>query len=226
MINILMSRSDFINPQIKPSLAPYIKKGMKVTVICYSFFDHQYPTIESYRMDYGKDGQYYLKVVEQLDTFGIKERDILWVSYFDDSKEEAIEKIKQADILFFPGGAPERFMDRIHEKGIFDAINAHQKTYIGVSAGTMIQFKNYYIAPDWDYPTFTYQKGLDLLEGFFVEVHYRRRRKQKSGMRKVFRAYKEPIYTIPDDGCLIVDNGQIKAVHQAKLYYQKRGVVR
>lgn len=226
MINILMSRSDFLHEKMKPALASYIKPGMNVTVICYSFFSTQYANQQAYDEDYSKDGQYYIKVVEQLMPFGIKETDISWVHYFNDTKEEAETKIKNADILFFPGGAPDQFMKRIHEKGIYQAIISHQKTYIGVSAGTMIQFANYHISPDWDYPSFSYQRGLDLLKGFFVEVHYRRRKKQKSGMRKVFRAYKEPIYIIPDDGCLIVDNGEIKTIHTARKYYAHRGVIK
>lgn len=221
-----MSRSDFIHPEMKPLLVPYIKPGMKVTVVAYSFFDQQYPTRKQYDIDYAPEGKYYVKVIEQLVPFGIKESDIMWIHYFDDDKETAIKKIKAADILFFPGGAPERFMDRIREKGLFQSINHHQKTYIGVSAGTMIQFKNYHISPDGDYHTFMYLQGLDLLEGFYVEVHYRRRKKQKSGMRKVFRAHRKPIYIIPDDGGLIVDQGIIKPMHKARQYYHKRGVIR
>ena len=226
MINILMSRSDLVHPKIKPYLEPYIKPGMKVTVIGLSFFEHQYPNRKKYDLDYQKEGQYYLKVVEQLMSFGIKENDIEWVHYFDDNQKDAERKIGNADILFFPGGAPDQFMNRIHEKGLYDAINKHQKTYIGISAGTMIQFKHYHISPDWDYPTFSYHEGLNLLKDFYVEVHYRRRKKQKSGMHRVFRAYKKPIYIIPDDGCIIVDNGKIKTVHTARIYYEKRGVVR
>ncbi len=226
MINILMSRSHLIHPKIKPALETYIKPGMKVTAICLSFFDSQYPTKERYDLDYQKDGQYYVKIVEQLIPFGIPEKDITWVHYFDDDQADSIHKIATADILFFPGGAPERLMDRIHEKGLYDVINKHQKIYIGVSAGAMIQLKHYHISPDADYPSFSYQEGLDLLTGFFVEVHYRRKKKQKSSMRRVFRAYKQPLYTIPDDGCLIVDHDKIKVINTAKLYYEKQGVVR
>ncbi len=226
MINILMSRSDLIHPKIKPALTPYIKKGMKVTVVCYSFFDSQYPRIEDYRRDYGKDGKYYIKVVEQLIPFGIKEEDIAWASYFDDTESEAIKKIETSDILFFPGGAPDKFMERIHEKGLYETINNYKKTYIGVSAGTMIQFNRYHISPDIDYHKFSYQDGLDLLKGFFVEVHYRRRKKQKSGMRKVFRTYKKPIYIIPDDGAVVIDDTKILTIHTAKKYYENRGVIK
>lgn len=221
-----MSRSDLIHPKIKPTLEKYIKPRMKVTVVAYSFFDSQYPTPDVYRIDYEPEGKYYEKVVEQLIPFGIKEQDIAWINYYDDTTAEAIKKITGADILFFPGGAPERFMDRIHEKGLYEAINNHKKLYIGVSAGTMIQLKHYHISPDLDYKKFSYQHGLDLLKGFYVDVHYRRRKKQKAGMRRVFRAFHKPIYVIPDDGCLIVDDGHIKVVHTTKLYYKNRGVTK
>ncbi len=43
---------------------------------------------------------------------------------------------------------------------------------IGSSAGAMIQIAKYHITPDEDYNTFTYNKGLNLIKDFDIEVHY------------------------------------------------------
>ena len=88
----------------------------------------------------------------------------------------------------------------------------------------MIQFHTYHISKDTDYKTFRYEEGLNLLSGFSVEVHFRRRKVQKSGMRKVFRAYKHPIFTIPDDGALIVKEEEIIMLGTTELMYGTKGI--
>ena len=88
----------------------------------------------------------------------------------------------------------------------------------------MIQFDTYHISPDKDYHQFSIKKGLGLLSGFAVEVHYRRRKKQKAALRRVHRAKKMAIYAIPDDGALIINNNQIIGINAYPLYDHK-GVV-
>ena len=226
MINVLLSRGILGNPMLVEELKDVIKKEHKVAILLYSFFEHEFINEQAYHENYAKGSEYYLKMVNSFAPYGIGEDQLLWVHYFKDSQSDAIKKIKQADIIYFPGGAPEKMMERIIEKGLKEVIEAHQKIYIGSSAGTMIQFKNYHISKDFEYPTFSYQEGLDLLKGFFVEVHYRRRKNQKSGMRKVFRAYKHPIITIPDDGAVVVYEDEIILLGTARLTYDHRGILR
>jgi len=226
MINILLSRGILHHPLIFHEVKTYIKKTDRVVVLAFSFFNHQFSNPQEYHLFYEKNGEYYQKMIDTFAPYGIMEDQISWINYYKDTQESAIQKIKEADIIYFPGGAPDLMMERICAFGLKDVIESFQKTYIGSSAGAMIQCKNYHISKDSDYPSFSYKEGLSLCTGFSIEVHYQRRKKQKSGMRKVFRAYKHPIYAIPDDGALIVDHGNIKTIKSAFLMYDHKGVVR
>ena len=149
-----------------------------------------------------------------------------WIHYYKDNKKTAIEKIKHANIIYFPGGAPDLMMMRINAFGIKEILEAHQGLFIGSSAGAMIQMASYHMSPDVDYPSFSYEIGLNLLKGFSIEVHYRRRKKQKAALRKVNRAFRQPIYAIPDDGALIVTQESITCIQSAKKIYNNKGVVK
>lgn len=219
--HLLLSRGIIDQPFIFNKMKTYIQPHHKVAIILYSFFDKHISNIEAYDAYYGPGGEYYLKMTSLFAAYDIPEKNLLFVHYFSDSIEEAIKKIEQADIIYFPGGAPELMMKRIIDKGIKEALEQHDGLYIGSSAGTMIQFENYHMSPDGDYPYFSYEKGLHLLSGFFVEVHYRRRKKQKAALRKVNRAYHQDIYAIPDDGALFVGE-HIECLGSAfKIYHQK-----
>lgn len=226
MVNILLSHSILNQPHVFEHAKKFIRSTDYVAILAFSFFDHQFLTEQDYHQFYEKNGEYYEKMMNIFDTYGIKENQVLWINYYKDTKTSAIEKIKKADIVYFPGGAPELMMKRILEFDIKEAIEAHQKVYVGSSAGAMIQFREYHMSPDYDYPHFSYEKGLNLCTGFFIEVHYRRRKKQKSALRKVHRAYHQPIYVIPDDGAIIVDQNEIFCIGSAYQYYDKKGIIR
>lgn len=225
MINVLLSRGILGTPPLVEALHGIIKSHHKVAILLYSFFDKDFSDEESYQTYYEKGSEYYLKMVQSFAPYGIQEDDLLWINYYKDDVKTAKDKINHADILYFPGGSPDQMMKRIIEKNLKETIEMHQKIYIGSSAGAMIQFRMYHISKDHDYHAFSYQEGLDLLQGFSVEVHYRRRKKQKSALRKVFRAYRHPIFTIPDDGALIIDQEGIILVETADILYDHRGIL-
>jgi peptidase E len=226
MANILLARGILDHPNIYEHVRDYIKASDIVLVVAFSFFERQFLNEESYQEFYSKGGEYYEKMVNTFSAFNIPEKQIKWLNFYQDNHETAIEKIKQADIIYFPGGAPDLMMSRIQEFSIKEALESHRGLFIGSSAGAMIQFKQYHISPDGDYYKFSYEEGLGLLSGFSIEVHYRRRKKQKSGMRKVHRAYGHDIYAIPDDGAIIVDQKSVKCIQSARKIYNEKGIYR
>ncbi len=224
MVNVLMSRGILGSDMLFEELKDVIKKEHVVSILLYSFFDDQFLTKEAYHLFYQQGSEYYEKMIGSFSPYGIQESSIQWI-YYDTPTEEAIQMIKKSDILYFPGGAPDQMMERFKDKNLIQAIEEHQKIYIGSSAGAMIQFEDYHISADAEYPKFSYEKGLNLLKGFSIEVHYRRRKKQKSGMRKVFRAYRHAIFTIPDDGALVCYDDEIIMLGNADLLYDHRGII-
>ncbi|TNF08677.1 MAG: peptidase S51 [Bacillota bacterium] len=226
MKNILLSRGILKDPHIYEHAKHWIRPTDKVVILALSFFEAYLNKEEDYHAYYGKGGEYYLKMIESFAPYGITEDQVTWINYFKDDKKSALNKIEKADIIYFPGGAPDQMMKRIHAFGLKEALENTDKLYIGSSAGAMIQMQDYHMSPDPDYPHFSYENGLNLCKGFSIEVHYRRRKKQKSALRKVFRAYRHPIYVIPDDGALMVDHHGIKCIGSAYQMYDRKGIKR
>lgn len=223
MINVLMSRGNLGKDNYVEVLSKYLKEDHKVVIVCLSYFPFMFKTKKEYEAYYSKNGEYYEKMIEAFKPYGIKEENI---SIILEDDKTAIEKITMSDVIYFPGGAPDLFMERIKKMGLKEHLEVKDKIYIGSSAGAMIQLNEYHISKDNEYHKFSYEEGLNLLNGFHIEVHYHRRRVQKSGMKNVFRKYREPIYVLPDDGLIVVDNGEIKSYFSAKLLYNHKGIVK
>ena len=226
MTHILLSRGILAEPYIHAHLKSYIQPSDKVAVVAFSFFKEHVQTQQDYDALYLKDGTYYQKMVDAFKPYGIQEKQISFLHYYNDDQQTLVKKINDASIIYFPGGAPDLLMERIHEKQLFSVIqNQQDKVIVGSSAGAMVQFDCFHISPDREYHKFQYLEGLGFLTGFGIEVHYRRRRKQKSSLRKVRRLKKIPLYAIPDEGALIIAHNQIKCIKAYQLYNPK-GVIR
>ncbi|MDY0276945.1 MAG: Type 1 glutamine amidotransferase-like domain-containing protein [Acholeplasma sp.] len=216
MINILMSRSSALTKEWAfDHLKNILKSDMKVVVLGFSFFGDL--TEKRYFEEYGENSEYQEKIKAIFSLYKISNID--WIYYYKMSHSDMIKLIRSADILYYPGGAPDLMMKRIVEKNIFNELKSFDKIIIGSSAGAMIQLKNYHISPDNEYFKYSENEGLEYVDDLFIEVHFRRRRKQKSSMRKINRKYKMPIYVIPDDGMLIVNNKVVTTLNAASLYY-------
>ncbi|WP_162140094.1 Type 1 glutamine amidotransferase-like domain-containing protein [Haploplasma axanthum] len=223
MVNVLISRTSIIStPWAIRELEKYFRKDMKVVVLAFSFFGNL--TEEEYFNEYGIDSIQDIKVRNTFELFGIK--DVKWIYYYKQSNKEAINLINNADILYLPGGAPDLMMERINEKGLLSSLKNFKNIVVGSSAGAMIQLERYHISKDNEYNKFAIHEGLEYINDFFIEVHFRNRKKQKSSMRRMRKEFKKPVYIIPDDGMIIVDDKKIKTINSAKKYYDRKGIIK
>ena len=203
MINILLSRGIINIPNIYIYLKEYIKPHHKVLFVAFSFFEKDAKNATEYQE---LTQNYLQRMKDSFFPYGIKEEQIDVLNYYNNNHDDAVKMIKEADIIYFPGGAPDAFMKRLSEFKITEILEkASDKIFIGSSAGTMIQFPMYHITPDKDYKVFSYQKGLGLIHNFMVEVHYKKRFKFKKSSKRVKDDYNLPIIIIPDSGCVILD---------------------
>jgi len=221
MINILSSRTIYDKPYVKKHLEKYIKKDSTVCVIAFSFFETD-DMLDLYYKAYEKDvGTWYLHVIEPLLVYGIDPKNISWVYYKKDSKDSALKKVKDADIIFLPGGAPEKFYQRLVQYELIDAIKMSDKIVMGPSAGTMVQFDWFHISKDKDYKKYQLSDGIGLLNDFGIEVHFNRRIQQKKSLRRTSHLNDRPIYVIYEPGFMIIENGEIIYSYMVKKYYEK-----
>ena len=226
MTNILLSRGIIGDQMMVQELNEIIKADHKVCILAFSFFEKHIKSKGAYDLYYKPGGEYYQKMVDAFMPYGISEANISWIYYFDDKTASAKSKLNEADIIYFPGGSPDKMMERINEFNIKEHLEKQDKIFIGSSAGAMIQFDEFHISPDMDYHCFALEEGLSLINEFIIEVHYRRRKKQKSSLRKMHRLTHKDIYVIPDDGAVIYHNQNIKTVGTAYQLYNKKGVIR
>lgn len=226
MINILMSRGILASPQVYQKAKNYIKPNMKVLIIYFSYFSKHLPNKAAYDIFYDYHGEYHQKMLNTFATYEISEKNVLVLDYFKDDYETATKKITSVDILYFPGGSPVEMMQRFAEKKILDALQQFKGIIVGSSAGAMIQNDYYHISPDLDFHKFSINQGIGYIKEFGIEVHFRRRLKQKKALRKTANLLDRPIYVIPDDSAVIKDDVNIMCIKNAKLYYQKGKKVR
>lgn len=218
MINILMSRSEaLVSDYAVNHISKILKKEMKVAVLGFSFFGLL--NEETYFNYYGKDSEYAAKIDNNFEHYGIN--NINWIYYYQMSKDEMINIIKTSDVLYFPGGAPDLMISRIIEKDILNALKEFKGIVIGSSAGAMIQLNQYHISKDNEYFKFSEHFGLGYIDDFFIEVHFRRRKNQKKTMRQMRKKYLKPVYIIPDDGMIIVNDNKVTTLNSAKMYFNK-----
>jgi len=219
MINILNNEYTIDEDWCKPYFEQYIKPNHKVAVVAFSFRDTLVKNLEDWNGLYSKEsGKYYKGIVSTLASYGIIESNICFLNYFKDTKETANKKIKEADMIYLPGGLPERMFERIKEFNIAEAIKEHNGITLGFSGGAMIQLSEYHVTPDKDYPSFKYYKGLALLDSFGIEVHFTDSAKQKASIERFISEKRKPIYAIGDKGALIVDKGNVQKIGDVKIY--------
>lgn len=218
MVNILFSSYNFNEKWAKDSIEKYIKCDDKVLVIPFSFGENISNDMD-WQDAYSKgNGKYYNTIVLPFLSCGTREENIEWVNYFKDTDENAKDKIRSSDILFFTGGLPDKMMHRLKEFDLISEVENFVGVIIGVSAGAMIQISDYHITPDKDYDVFSYNKGLNLIRDFDIEVHYEETEIEKSYINKVLNERVDTVYAIKDTGGIIVDNNAITLLGDTQIF--------
>ena len=220
MVNVLLEGYDITVPWLYDELKNYIKPEHMVAVIAFSFRDEQAKSIEDWDTLYSKEsGKFYGGIAKGFSAYGIAEENISFVNYFSDNKASAAGKIEKADIIYFPGGLPDRMMERIKEFDLYDNLLRHDGIVMGNSAGAVIQLAEYHLSPDRDYPEFRYYDGLPYLNDFYLEVHYENTDVQNAAIRRVLAERGKTVYaTAFMAGSIIVDNGAVKLLGDVKTF--------
>lgn len=221
MVNMLFSQYNFHKKWAKDTVRKYLNDKQKVLVIPFSF-NNKIQNDGDWQKAYSKSGKYYQNIVQPFNDFGIKDENIDWLNYFADTKETTVEKLKNSDVIFFTGGLPDRMMDRLQEFDIIDEIERFHGIVIGVSAGALIQLADYHISPDDDYKYFSYNKGLDFINDFFIEVHYDESDLQNRYIEKVLKEKTNCVYGITDRGGIIVDQGNVTLVGDTRKFTKEK----
>ena len=220
MTHVLIEGYDIDAPWLRGELQGILRAEARVTLVALAFRDAQVASARDWDALYGPEGgRYYEALVAPLAAYGIAKEQVAFVNWFSDTRETALAKIRQADALYFPGGLPDRMMQRIEALGLAQAIRAFQGVVLGCSAGAMIQFGEYHVSPDEDYPRFGYYRGLSRLNGFYYEPHYEGNEAQRSAIRRVLAERSQPVYaTHAGKGAIIVEKGVVRAIGEVDVF--------
>ena len=218
MINILFDCPNL--DDFKEELREYFSEDSRVAVVAFSFYDDYVYDAASWEKVYGRGlGNCYFETVDALSAFGVSKDNITFINYFTDTHESARDKIKNANVVYFTGGLPDRMMDRIKEFNLLDTLREFDGIAVGYSAGAVIQLSEYHLYPDGDYTDFGYYEGLDYLNSLYLEVHYEFKPEQNESIRRVLAERNLPVYvTHTRRGGVVVDNGRIKIIGKVDVY--------
>lgn len=220
MTNILLEGYEIDAHWLYSDLKNYIKPDCRVAVIALSFRDNRVKSLKDWNLLYSKEsGRYYNGIMGGFASYGISKDKITFINYYTDNEESAAKKIADADIIYFPGGLPDRMMDRIRELKLYNILTEHDGIVMGYSAGAVIQLAEYHLSPDEDYPEFQYYEGFPYLDDFFLQVHYENTRVQNEAIRRVIVERGKTVYaTARGAGAILVDNGNIKLLGDVKVF--------
>ncbi|MCL1903236.1 MAG: Type 1 glutamine amidotransferase-like domain-containing protein [Oscillospiraceae bacterium] len=210
MTNIMLSRYDIGKKWCLKELKKYIKKGSTVAVVALSF-GNEISSADDWERFYGKKGVLSTALEKAFKHYGIPTDNIEYINAFRDTPETAKKKLQNADILYIPGGAPEKIMERVIELGLYSDIEGHKGAVIGFGAGAQVQLANYHIPSAQN--KMCYGLGFRFAEGFDIEPNYTVGDElQNFLIRRVITETGIPVYAIEEDGAVIIENGVMRVI--------------
>ena len=216
MINILLNINNFSEPFAFNQLKNVIKPNHRVLIFPFAYHEDYIKTEDEYDAHFSKGCHEIEEIITEFSFYGIARKNIKIAHYFRDTQKSLKNKIYHADILFFTGGYPDRILYRIDKLNIRKVIQGFTGIIMGTSAGAMIQLDKYHVTPETENDEYDFQFGLGLLSGFDIEVHYEPNETHWIGMMRALSEQEAPIYALPNNTGLLIENGEI--IHLGKIY--------
>ncbi len=214
MINILLNLSNFDESWAYPSLARVITPGSHVLILPLSFHESWITDAFEWQEHYGRGSEEYEDIIRPFVSYGVKEKEIRWINYYEDDHESCLRKIRWADILFFTGGYPDWMLQRLYDLGIKEEVSRFEGTVIGTSAGALIQLEQYHLTPEEDYE-YQYQEGLGMLSGFDVDVHFEEDLKHVEALIRTLEDTGMPVIAMPNRGGVLIEGDYFELLGEA-----------
>lgn len=205
MIHVLLNINNFDEPWAYGTLENILHPDTKVLILPLSYDDGWINDDFEWKEKYGKGSREYKDIVRPFRSYGIKERSIKWINYYEDDHDSSVRKIHEADVLFFTGGYPDWMLQRLYDLDIMDEIREFEGVIMGTSAGAMIQLDEFHLTPEEDYE-FQYYEGLGLLSGFDIEVHYEEDLLHIECIIRTIEDTGRPVIVCPNEGGAVIDN--------------------
>lgn len=208
---ILMSCNNCNKDYAFDEVSKLIKPDMKV--VCVPFASELHWQLNGDFTNYKKSH------FPVFNSFGITNKNISIVK-LSESREDIIVKLQEADIVFLSGGYMENFMFIIKSlrlEFVFDELK-ETKIFMGESAGTLVMLNEYMEIPfiEDDYRRFRRKKGLGIIYGLEIYVHYQKRNKKHRRNKQILALLDsinpKKIICLTDESLMIHNNGETKLI--------------
>lgn len=219
MVNILLSLCNFKELWIRNNVKEYVNSSKTVAVIPFSFSKKHINSSRQWLNAYGREcGKYYDEIVSPFLDLGVKENNIIFLNYFDDSESEMKKKIEKCDVIYLTGGLADKAVERIIKKNLLESIKK-SSIVMGSSEGALMQLDEYYISPGDEYDKFNYYKGLGLIRNkSYIEVNYECSRVQHESIKRALKEKTDTIYAMSNIGGMIVDGSNVRLMGDVMTY--------
>lgn len=207
MVNVLLNYYNFHESWTAGKLDKYFR-NKRVLIIPLAFRESQVWDNYSWQTLYGKGGEKYDNILRPFLYYGNTEEEIKWLNCYDCSTDFH-RLISDSEVLFFTGGMPEKAIRRLCELGVAEDVKNFVGVVAGASAGAMLQLDTYHITPDEDYDSYSVEKGLGLVHGFDLEVHYLNTELQNECTKRAVRQLNVPVYQMWHEGGIVVEDGVV-----------------
>ena len=218
MTNILLNYYNFDGDWTQGRLDKYFR-NKRTVIVPLAYRETQIWDQESWQSIYGKGGEKYDNILHPFLSYGLMEKEISWLNYFD-QKTDFVKLVEQAEVLFFTGGMPEKAIRRMGELGITEAVKSSSAVIAGASAGAMLQLERYHITPDEDYSSYETCSGLGLVSGLDLEVHFLDTPLQNQCTRRAIEELNLPVYQMWHEGGLLVEDGTVTPLGNVRKVYR------
>lgn len=219
MVHILFDCLDFSADFLYQTFRHYLRPSDTVVIPAFSYRDRAVRSLADWNALYTPGGLYYHTMTAPFLRYGIPASRIHWINPFTDTKSLAAELVRRADVLYLPGGLPDRMLERLDAFDLREPLLSFQGVMMGYSAGALIQLEEYHLSPDPDYPVFSYHQGLPLLKDFYLEVHYEGSPAQDQAIQRVLQERRKKVYaTVTDRSAILVDGSKIKLLGDVKVF--------
>ena len=215
MTNVLLNYYNFDGDWARPHLERIFQGKPRVLIIPLAYRETQAWDNDSFLSVYGKGGEKYDNILRPFLGYGYAESDIAWLNPYDGSNHAQL--VGKADLLFFTGGMPEKALARMQNLGITDSVKRFEGVVMGASAGAMLQLDRYHITPDEDYGEYGVWRGLGLVKGLDLEVHYLATDLQRQCSARAAQQLELPVYQMWHEGGLLIEDGKVTAMGQVEV---------
>ena len=201
MYSFLFSKFDICFDISKEELKKVINNDTKLVVIPWSFaVETNKSGVHTFYLEH-----VYNKYIERLMSIGLNINNVKYLNCYSDKKDDMKKIINESDIILMPGGNPEMLYNKINECDLIDTIKNYNKIVIGASAGSEVQFENYFITEKNNYyKKFDWYKGIGLIkDNFYFDVHSINDKEYLNQFEKISKEKNKKVYAIFDDGFIL-----------------------